>query len=128
MPIRGDIYYADLSPVVGCEQGGIRPILIISNDIGNRYSPTVIVAAITSRLGKSQLPTHIYIDGEQSGLRRNSVVLMEQVRTIDCSRLKEYIGHLGTDSMEMVDQAIAVSFGIQNEAPEMKTEICYAMA
>ena len=110
--LRGDIYYADLSPVIGSEQGGVRPVLIVQNDIGNQFSPTVIVAAITSRMTKSQLPTHVLIGGEPSGLHKGSVVLLEQVRTIDRSRLKEYIGHLEPEIMTVVNWAIAVSFGI----------------
>ena len=109
---RGDIYYADLSPVVGSEQGGLRPVLIIQNDIGNRYSPTVIAAAITSRLGKTRLPTHIDINAEKVGLAKNSVVLLEQVRTLDKRRLKEKMGHLDDKMMNAVNTAIAVSFGL----------------
>lgn len=111
---RGDIYYADLSPVVGSEQGGLRPVLIIQNDIGNRYSPTVIAAAITSRLSKNRLPTHIDIYAERAGLSKNSVILLEQVRTIDKRRLKEKIGHLDDDIMQTVNQAISVSFGLDD--------------
>ena len=109
---RGDIYYADLSPVVGSEQGGLRPVLIIQNDVGNRYSPTVIAAAITSRLGKTRLPTHIDINAEKVGLAKNSVVLLEQVRTLDKRRLKEKMGHLDDKMMNAVNTAIAVSFGL----------------
>ena len=109
---RGDIFYADLSPVVGSEQGGLRPVLIIQNDVGNRYSPTVIAAAITSRMGKTRLPTHIDIYAERAGLAKDSVILLEQVRTLDKRRLKERMGHLDTDVMERVNDAIAVSFGI----------------
>ena len=109
---RGDIFYADLSPVVGSEQGGLRPVLIIQNDVGNRYSPTVIAAAITSRLGKSRLPTHIDIYAERAGLTKNSVVLLEQIRTIDKRRLKEKMGHLDDDTMKNVNDAIGVSFGL----------------
>ena len=115
---RGDIFYADLSPVVGCEQGGIRPVLILQNDIGNRYSPTVIVAAITSRTEKSHLPTHIRLWSQQYGLRQNSLVLLEQVRTIDRSRLREYIGHLSDSQMQQVNEALAVSFGLDALLPE----------
>lgn len=97
---KGDIFYADLTPVIGCEQGGIRPVLIIQNDIGNRYSPTVIAAAITSNTDKHPLPTHILLDNSQYGLRSNSVVLLEQVRTIDRSRLREYIGHLNEQTLQ----------------------------
>ena len=110
---RGDIYYADLSPVVGSEQGGLRPVLIIQNDIGNRYSPTVIAAAITRRLGKSRLPTHIDIYAERAGLTKNSVVLLEQIRTIDKRRLKEKMGHLDDDTMRTVNNAIQISFGLE---------------
>ena len=109
---RGDIYYADLSPVIGSEQGGLRPVLIIQNDIGNRYSPTVIAAAITSRLGKTKLPTHIDIYADRAGLQKDSVILLEQIRTLDKRRLKEKMGHLDDESMRAVDNAIAVSFGL----------------
>ena len=113
---RGDIYYADLSPVVGSEQGGLRPVLIIQNDVGNKYSPTVIAAAITSKTGKTKLPTHIGIeanlDSLKGGLLRDSVVLLEQVRTIDKQRLKEKMGHLDESVMKSVNEAIAVSFGL----------------
>ena len=109
---RGDIYYADLSPVVGSEQGGLRPVLIIQNDIGNRYSPTVIAAAITSRMSKTHLPTHIDIYADKAGLAKDSVVLLEQVRTLDKRRLKEKMGHLDDDVMQVVNSAIAVSFGL----------------
>ena len=109
---RGDIFYADLSPVVGSEQGGLRPVLIIQNDVGNRYSPTVIAAAITSRMGKNRLPTHIDIHADQVGLAKDSVVLLEQVRTLDKRRLKERMGHLDDKTMQTVNSAIAVSFGI----------------
>ena len=109
---RGDIYYADLSPVVGSEQGGLRPVLIIQNDVGNRYSPTVIAAAITSKMSKTHLPTHIDIYAEQVGLAKDSVILLEQVRTIDKRRLKEKMGHLDDNIMNEVNSAIAVSFGL----------------
>ena len=109
---RGDIFYADLSPVVGSEQGGLRPVLIIQNDIGNKYSPTVIAAAITSRMDKTRLPTHIDIYADKVGLARDSVVLLEQIRTLDKRRLKEKMGHLDDVSMGMVNNAIAVSFGL----------------
>ena len=112
---RGDIYYADLSPVVGSEQGGLRPVLIVQNDVGNRYSPTVIAAAITSQTGKSRLPTHIELSPEGMGLARNSVVLLEQVRTIDKRRLKEKMGHLDDMLMNKVNDAISVSFGLAAE-------------
>ena len=113
---RGDIYYADLSPVVGSEQGGVRPVLIIQNDTGNRYSPTVIAAAITSQTGKARLPTHIDLPVTQSrGLSRDSVVLLEQVRTLDKKRLREKMGHVEEGVMERVDLAIAVSFGLPHD-------------
>ena len=111
---RGDIYYADLSPVVGSEQGGLRPVLIIQNDVGNKYSPTVIAAAITSRMGKTKLPTHIDISSyaHEGGLQRDSVILLEQVRTIDKQRLREKMGHLDDSMMTRVNEAISVSFGL----------------
>ncbi len=113
---RGDIYYADLSPVVGSEQGGLRPVLIIQNDVGNKYSPTVIAAAITSRLGKTRLPTHIDIYADKAGLSKDSVVLLEQIRTLDKRRLKEKMGHLDESVMQRVDNAIAVSFGLGTQS------------
>ena len=109
---RGDIYYADLSPVVGSEQGGMRPVLIIQNDTGNRHSPTVIAAAITSQTGKANLPTHISPAARSCGLTRDSVILLEQVRTLDKSRLRERMGRLDEPAMHQVDNAIAVSFGL----------------
>lgn len=109
---RGDIFYADLSPVVGSEQGGLRPVLIIQNDTGNRHSPTVIAAAITSQVGKVRLPTHIEIQAPDSGLTRDSVILLEQIRTLDKSRLRERMGKLSGAAMTRVDDAIAVSFGL----------------
>ena len=109
---RGDIYYADLSPVVGSEQGGIRPVLIIQNDVGNKYSPTVIATAITSQINKSKMPTHIEIDANEYGLSKDSVVLAEQIRTIDKRRLKEKIGHLDDDLMSRVNEALEISFGL----------------
>ena len=109
---RGDIYYADLSPVVGSEQGGLRPVLIIQNDVGNRYSPTVIAAAITSRMSKAKLPTHIDIMGSHVGLSKDSVILLEQIRTLDKRRLREKMGHLDEDTMSSVNNAIQVSFGL----------------
>ena len=109
---RGDIYYADLSPVVGSEQGGLRPVLIIQNDVGNKYSPTVIAAAITSRMGKTRLPTHIDIYAQKAGLAKDSVVLLEQIRTLDKRRLKEKMGHLDESMMTEINNAIAVSFGL----------------
>ena len=113
---RGDIYYADLSPVVGSEQGGMRPVLIIQNDVGNRYSPTVIAAAITSKMGKTRLPTHIDIYADKAGLAKDSVVLLEQIRTLDKRRLKEKMGHLDDKMMTEVNNAIAVSFGLSENA------------
>lgn len=109
---RGDIYYADLSPVVGSEQGGIRPVLIVQNDVGNRFSPTVIAAAITSQRTKASLPTHILVNAQTTGLSKDSIVLLEQVRTIDKHRLKERMGSLDNHSMNEVDQALSVSFGL----------------
>ena len=109
---RGDIYYADLSPVVGSEQGGMRPVLIIQNDTGNRHSPTVIAAAITSQTGKANLPTHISLAARSCGLTRDSGILLEQVRTLDKSRLRERMGRLDEPAMHQVDNAIAVSFGL----------------
>ena len=109
---RGDIYYADLSPVVGSEQGGMRPVLIIQNDVGNKYSPTVIVAAITSRMSKTKLPTHIDVYADRAGVARDSVVLLEQLRTLDKRRLKEKMGHLDEQVMHSIDTAIAVSLGL----------------
>ena len=109
---RGDIYYADLSPVVGSEQGGMRPVLIVQNDVGNKYSPTVIAAAITSQTGKARLPTHIELNAQSVGLSRDSVILLEQIRTIDKSRLRERMGKLDDTTMTKVDNAIAVSFGL----------------
>jgi len=111
---RGDIYYADLSPVVGSEQGGIRPVLIVQNDVGNRFSPTVIAAAITSQKDKARLPTHIHLNASSSGLSRDSIVLLEQIRTIDKRRLKEHMGRLDEQSMERVNQALEVSFGLDD--------------
>lgn len=109
---RGDIYYADLSPVVGSEQGGMRPVLIIQNDTGNRHSPTVIAAAITSRLDKAKLPTHITLASQSAGLNRESIILLEQIRTLDKSRLRERMGRLDEETMSAVDAALAVSFGL----------------
>ena len=109
---RGDIYYADLSPVVGSEQGGLRPVLIIQNDIGNRYSPTVIAAAIKSRMSKARLPTHIDVYAEEAGLAKDSVILLEQIRTLDKRGLKEKMGHLDEAMMDHVNTAIAISFGL----------------
>ena len=107
---RGDIYYADLSPVVGSEQGGIRPVLIIQNDVGNKHSPTVICAAITSRMNKAKLPTHVEIDAKKYHIVKNSVILLEQIRTIDKRRLKEMVCHVDSTLMDKVDEAIRISF------------------
>ena len=113
---RGEIYYADLSPVVGSEQGGVRPVLIIQNDTGNRYSPTVIAAAITSQTGKARLPTHIEIPVDEScGLSKTSIILLEQVRTLDKKRLRERMGRVDERLMEKIDLAIAVSFGLPHQ-------------
>ena len=109
---RGDIYYADLSPVVGSEQGGVRPVLIVQNDIGNRYSPTVIAAAITSQTDKNKLPTHIELDCKRYGLSRDSIVLLEQIRTIDKRRLREKMGSLDAGAMSQVNKALSISFGL----------------
>jgi mRNA interferase MazF len=109
--LRGDLYYADLNPVVGSEQGGVRPVIVISNDVGNRYSPTVIVAAITSKAMKSMLPTHCAL-GERAGLERDSIALLEQIRTIDKRRLRNYIGALRQTDMRGVDRALAISIGL----------------
>ena len=109
---RGEIYYADLSPVVGSEQGGIRPVLIVQNDIGNRHSPTVIAAAITSRLDKAKLPTHISLNAASCGLTKDSIVLLEQIRTIDKRRLKDRMGIIDHESMNRVDNALSISFGL----------------
>lgn len=110
---RGDIYYADLSPVVGSEQGGVRPVLIIQNDTGNKHSPTVIAAAITSQINKARLPTHIELSARSYGLSKDSVVLLEQIRTIDKKRLKERMGKLDDGLMHRVDTALVVSFGLE---------------
>lgn len=109
---RGEIYYADLSPVVGSEQGGVRPVLIVQNDIGNKHSPTVIAAAITSQKDKTRLPTHIGINAADCGLAKDSIVLLEQIRTIDKKRLKERMGELDTPSMAQVNNALSISFGL----------------
>ncbi|MGI6189402.1 MAG: type II toxin-antitoxin system PemK/MazF family toxin [Clostridiales bacterium] len=109
---RGEIFYADLSPVIGSEQGGVRPVLIVQNDIGNKYSPTVIVAAITSQINKAKLPTHIEISAVEYGLPKDSVILLEQIRTIDKKRLKEKIGYLSSEIMEKVNEALQISFGL----------------
>lgn len=112
---RGDIYYADLSPVVGSEQGGIRPVLIVQNDVGNKFSPTVIAAAITSQTSKARLPTHIEVIAT-GGLAKDSVILLEQIRTLDKRRLKEKMGHLDERLMRQVNEAISVSFGLSEES------------
>jgi mRNA interferase MazF len=117
---RGDIYYADLSPVIGSEQGGTRPVLIIQNEVGNKFSPTVIAAAITSRTDKSKLPTHIDVFAEKYGLAKDSVILLEQIRTIDKKRLKEKMGHLDDDVMNRVNNAITVSFGLEEPVPRQQ--------
>jgi len=111
---RGDIYYADLSPVIGSEQGGIRPVLIIQNDVGNKYSPTVIAAAITSQINKAKMPTHIELSASDYGLYKDSVILLEQIRTIDKKRLREKVAHLDKKLMKTVDEALSISFGIEN--------------
>lgn len=109
---KGDLYFADLSPVVGSEQGGVRPVLVVQNDVGNKYSPTIIVAAVTSQINKAKLPTHVELKATNGGLSKNSVVLLEQLRTIDKQRLKEHIGTLSDDQMPGVDRALGVSLGI----------------
>jgi len=109
---RGDIYYADLSPVVGSEQGGIRPVLIIQNDVGNKYSPTVIAAAITSQINKAKMPTHIELSASEYGLYKDSVILLEQIRTIDKKRLREKVAHLDNGLMDNVNNALTISFGL----------------
>ena len=112
---RGDVYYADLRPVIGSEQGGIRPVLIIQNDVGNRHSPTVICAAITSKMNKAKLPTHIELNALTYDMDKDSVVLLEQLRTIDKKRLREHMGRLDDKQMTLVDEAIAVSFGLHDD-------------
>ena len=109
---RGDIFYADLSPVIGSEQGGIRPVLIVQNDVGNKFSPTVIAAAITSQRFKTNLPTHIQVNADECGLAKDSIVLLEQVRTIDKKRLREKMGNLDEEDMSRIDKALSVSFGL----------------
>ena len=108
---RGELYYADLSPVVGSEQGGVRPVLILQNDVGNKYSPTIIAAAITSQINKAKLPTHIEISATEYGLSKDSVILLEQIRTIDKKRLKERIGMLDNNAMSKVNEALLISLG-----------------
>jgi mRNA interferase MazF len=109
---RGDVFFADLSPVVGSEQGGVRPVLVIQNDIGNRFSPTVIIAAITAQIQKAKLPTHVEIDAENHGFDRDSVILLEQIRTIDKQRLTDKITHLDEETMRKVDEALQISVGL----------------
>ncbi|MTI68174.1 MAG: type II toxin-antitoxin system PemK/MazF family toxin [Firmicutes bacterium] len=109
---RGDIFYADLSPVIGSEQGGVRPVLVIQNDVGNKYSPTIIIAAITSQINKAKLPTHIEIKATEFGLPKDSVVLLEQIRTIDKKRLREKVGHFDEDMMKRVDECLKISMGL----------------
>ncbi|MFY9612007.1 MAG: type II toxin-antitoxin system PemK/MazF family toxin [Tissierellaceae bacterium] len=109
---RGDVFYADLSPVVGSEQGGVRPVLVIQNDIGNKYSPTIIIAAITSQINKAKLPTHVEITGQEYGLPKDSVILLEQIRTIDKKRLREKIGRFDKEMMQYVDDALRISLGL----------------
>ncbi len=111
---RGDIFYADLSPVVGSEQGGVRPVLIVQNDVGNRYSPTVIAAAITSQRFKTKLPTHISVNADSCGLSKDSVVLLEQIRTLDKQRLRERMGNLQDSDMNRIDTALSVSMGLND--------------
>ena len=112
---RGDIFYADLSPVIGSEQGGVRPVIIIQNDVGNKYSPTVIVSAITSQINKAKLPTHVEISSEEYGLNKDSVVLLEQIRTLDKRRLREKIGHMSDEDMKSVSVALKTSLGLMEE-------------
>ncbi|MFD1863736.1 type II toxin-antitoxin system PemK/MazF family toxin [Planococcus sp. FY231025] len=109
---RGDVFFAELSPVVGSEQGGTRPVLVIQNDIGNRFSPTVIIAAITAQIQKAKLPTHVEIDAKKYGFERDSVILLEQLRTIDKSRLTDKITQLDDSLMEKVDEALEISVGL----------------
>jgi len=109
---KGDIFFADLSPVIGSEQGGVRPVIVIQNDIGNKYSPTVIVAAITSQINKAKLPTHVEIRAGEHGLNKDSVILLEQLRTVDKRRLRERIGRMEGDAMEKVNEALVISLGI----------------
>ena len=113
---RGELYYADLSPVVGSEQGGVRPVLVVQNDVGNKYSPTVIAAAVTSKLDKARLPTHIELTATDFGLTRDSVILLEQIRTIDKRRLKDRIGLLPPSLMKKVDRALYISLGFEENA------------
>ena len=117
---RGDLYYADLSPVVGSEQGGVRPVLIVQNNVGNKYSPTIIAAAVTSQLDKAKLPTHIALEAGKYGLPKDSVVLLEQIRTLDKRRLKECMGRLEDSTMDKVDQAISISFGLDTDETNIR--------
>lgn len=119
---RGELYYADLSPVVGSEQGGVRPVLVVQNDVGNKFSPTIIAAAITSRINKARLPTHIELKAVEYGLVKDSVVLLEQIRTIDKQRLKERIGELPPTTMKNVNEALLISLGFVN-SEEKSTSI-----
>lgn len=120
---RGDIYFADLRPVVGSEQGGIRPVLIIQNDMGNRHSPTVICAAITSKMNKAKLPTHIALEVSKYNIIKDSVILLEQIRTIDKSRLREKVCHLDEDILQRIDQALCISLALTQHAPK-KSPVC----
>ena len=117
---RGELYYADLSPVIGSEQGGVRPVLVVQNDVGNRYSPTIIAAAVTSKINKAKLPTHIELSASNYGLVKDSVVLLEQIRTIDKRRLKERIGLLSEQMMTRVDDALLISLGFSKQALNLK--------
>ncbi|WP_137597973.1 type II toxin-antitoxin system PemK/MazF family toxin [Paucilactobacillus kaifaensis] len=118
---RGDIFYADLSPVIGSEQGGMRPVVIIQNDVGNHYSPTVIVAAITARIQKPKMPTHVPINSEYVGIEKDSVILLEQVRTIDKQRLRDRVTHLEDSTMKRVDHALQVSIGLLSQTTKTPT-------
>ena len=109
---RGDVFYADLSPVIGSEQGGVRPVLVVQNDVGNKYSPTIIISAITSQINKAKLPTHIEISATEFGLNKDSVVLLEQIRTVDKRRLREKVGHFDDELMEKVNEGLLISFGL----------------
>lgn len=115
---RGELYYADLSPVVGSEQGGVRPVLVVQNDVGNKYSPTIIAAAVTSQINKARLPTHIELKAVEYGLAKDSVVLLEQIRTIDKKRLKERIGELPKSTMKSVNEALLISLGFSGNASQ----------
>ena len=119
---RGDIFYADLRPVVGSEQGGIRPVLIIQNDVGNRHSPTVICAAITSKINKAKLPTHIEIDASAYGIEKDSVILLEQLRTIDKKRLSDRLGQISAKDMHQIEYAMNISLGMKKNQPEVRHE------